>query len=111
MKKSYKPYYPVVIIGVFLILIRSCKNEDPPTLTTIPVGEITGSTAQSGGDISDDGGAFDNICIFSMIGRVWFIRCQVIQLGNQDIMLTDTVTLTYGSRLHGRLTFNLRFEA
>ena len=59
MKKPRKNCYPAIIVtGILLILLTlNCKKEDPPTLTTLPVTEITGNTAQSGGSISDDGGA------------------------------------------------------
>jgi hypothetical protein len=51
------PNIYLIIAGFLLIPNWSCKKEDLPTLTTLPVTEITGNTAQSGGSISDDGGA------------------------------------------------------
>ncbi len=47
-----------LILGL-LVLSNSCEKDDGtsiPVLTTIEVTEITGTTAVSGGDITDDGG-------------------------------------------------------
>jgi len=56
-----------VIFGVFLIAYSafvlmqlSCKKEDPPekpTLSTLPVSDISETTAKSGGNITVDGGS------------------------------------------------------
>ncbi len=52
-----------VITGIFLlfaVIQISCKKEDSPekpTLTTLPVSEISETTAKSGGNITDDGGS------------------------------------------------------
>jgi len=52
--------YPLLLIGVFLVFANSCvKDEDDknvPVLSTTEVTEITTNTAQSGGNIIDDGG-------------------------------------------------------
>ncbi len=40
-----------------MIFTWGCKKEDPPTLSTLEVTEITGNSAKSGGNITDDGGA------------------------------------------------------
>jgi uncharacterized protein (TIGR02145 family) len=45
------------IVGIFLLilLITSCKKERRPTLTTATVTNITGTSATSGGEITDEG--------------------------------------------------------
>jgi uncharacterized protein (TIGR02145 family) len=45
-----------LILTGSLILAPGCDKEDPPSITTLPVEEITGHTAKSGGNITDDGG-------------------------------------------------------
>lgn len=65
-KRSKVSTQSLIFTGVLLILTWSCKKEDPPTLTTLTVTEITGNTAQSGGNITDDGGASVTSC-----GVVW----------------------------------------
>jgi hypothetical protein len=40
-----------------LFIIYSCKKENPPKVTTIDVTEISYTTASSGGEVIDDGGA------------------------------------------------------
>ncbi len=39
-----------------MIFILGCEKEDPPTLRTLEVTDITGNSAKSGGNITDDGG-------------------------------------------------------
>lgn len=60
MTKKHKLLTTIfAIAGFFLILTMSCEKEDPvelPTLSTLSVSEITGTTAKSGGNITDDGG-------------------------------------------------------
>jgi peptidoglycan/xylan/chitin deacetylase (PgdA/CDA1 family) len=46
-------------IGIILIIVLGCEKEDPPgppTLNTLPVTDITATSARSGGNITDDGG-------------------------------------------------------
>jgi len=46
------------ILFLFLLIFHSCrKNPDPPLLTTKDVTEISYTTANSGGDVTDDGGS------------------------------------------------------
>lgn len=59
--KSLNPrnwlYVTGIVVGVLAI---SCEKEgptEPPTLTTTEASEIRGNSAQSGGNITDDGGA------------------------------------------------------
>jgi len=53
--------------GILLLAFPCCKKEVRlPTLTTIAVTEVTASTAKSGGNITDDGGA-----TVSARGIVW----------------------------------------
>ncbi|MCX6327686.1 MAG: hypothetical protein NT144_13705, partial [Bacteroidia bacterium] len=60
MKKTLKISTVIILIlSVFLIL--SCKKKEklvPPTLITTDVTEISFTTATSGGDITDIGGAY-----------------------------------------------------
>ena len=56
-KQSKTIVQSLIFVGVLLILTWSCKKEDPPSLTTLTVTQITGNTAQSGGNITDDGSA------------------------------------------------------
>lgn len=57
--------FPVILLGVSLILIFSCKkkdeNNDPavqiPTVTTSVVSNITKTTADCGGNVTSEGGA------------------------------------------------------
>ncbi len=56
--KTKNPWiHPIAIIGLLLTFTLGCEKEDPPTLTTLPVTEITSNSAKSGGNITDDGGA------------------------------------------------------
>jgi len=66
MKKKNRIFiYPLVIMGVLLMLTSSCKkkdtNNDPvaqiPVLTTATVSNISQTTATCGGTISSDGGS------------------------------------------------------
>jgi hypothetical protein len=67
VKNQTEYRYPVIVLASVLIFLNwGCKKEDPPTLTTLPVTEITGHSAQSGGSITDDGGAS-----VSLRGIVW----------------------------------------
>jgi len=53
-------YIIFLISSIFLILsgiIYSCRNEEIPTLTTTEITSITTTSAVSGGNIIDDGGA------------------------------------------------------
>jgi hypothetical protein len=55
------------ITGLLLLSLHGCKKEPKlPTLTTLSVTEITATTAVSGGNITDDGGA-----AVSARGIVW----------------------------------------
>jgi hypothetical protein len=47
--------YSLVIITMVLILFNSCKKDKIPELTTTNVGNITATTATSGGTITSDG--------------------------------------------------------
>ncbi len=52
--------YAFAIIGTTFILFSSCEKEDPielPTLSTLSVSEIAETTAKSGGNVTNDGGA------------------------------------------------------
>ena len=52
--------YSLIIIGLLLVFLNSCEKDDPKSLavlTTTGVTEITQTTAISGGNISNDGGA------------------------------------------------------
>lgn len=49
-----------MVFCFFAVMQISCKKEDPPekpTLTTLPVSDISETTAKSGGNITDDGGS------------------------------------------------------
>jgi uncharacterized protein (TIGR02145 family) len=52
--KRYQVLGPLIYAGL-LILLPGCDKTDPPSLTTLPVTEITGHTAQSGGNVSGEG--------------------------------------------------------
>jgi len=58
-KKTSNLILPLLAMGVFLIFASSCKKEDAgkPVLTTLAVTESTATTAESGGNITSDGGA------------------------------------------------------
>jgi hypothetical protein len=56
----------IFIITVSLIIAPGCGKSDAPSLTTLPVEEITGHTAKSGGRITDEGGG-----AVSSRGVVW----------------------------------------
>jgi len=59
MKHNYT-IYPVLITGLLLLFIFSCKKEAPksaPTITVAAITNITATSATCGGDISNDGGA------------------------------------------------------
>jgi uncharacterized protein (TIGR02145 family) len=58
MKKSRIFIYPLIIMGLVLMLTNSCKKkEEVPVVVTTSVTEITKTTATSGGSITSDGGA------------------------------------------------------
>lgn len=61
MKKKNRIFiYPLVIMGVLLMLTSSCKKKDDnsnPVLTTAIVSNILQTTATCGGNITSDGGA------------------------------------------------------
>jgi len=61
MKKKTKIWiYPLIIMGMFLMLTSSCKKKDDnsnPVLTTAIVSNILQTTATCGGNITSDGGA------------------------------------------------------
>jgi uncharacterized protein (TIGR02145 family) len=59
MKKTFL-IYQLIIVAHVLFLITDCKKEEPaaiPLLSTIPVTNVTASTATSGGNITSDGHA------------------------------------------------------
>ena len=57
--------YPLILMGFVLMLANSCNKDDPtstptvglPTVTTATISDITGNTATSGGNITNDGEA------------------------------------------------------
>ncbi len=55
-KKSNNLIFPLLVMGVLIIFASSCKKDDVPELTTLAVTEVTHSTANSGGNITSDGG-------------------------------------------------------
>ncbi len=55
MKQQNFKNFPLLILGMCLVLASSCKK-DIPVLTTTAVTEITQNTAMSGGDITSEGG-------------------------------------------------------
>ena len=59
MKKKNRIFiYPLIIMGLVLMLTNSCKKkEEIPSLKTTAVTDITTTTATSGGNITADGGA------------------------------------------------------
>lgn len=62
-KKTSYLIFPLLIMGVFLIFGSSCDKDDNgnnagiPVLSTTAVTDITQTTANSGGNITSDGGA------------------------------------------------------
>ena len=40
-----------------ILVVTGCKKEDPPTVTTSAVSEVTINSATAGGSVTDDGGA------------------------------------------------------
>lgn len=56
MKKQNFKNFPLIILGVCLVLASGCKK-DVPVLTTTAVTEITNNTAISGGDITSEEGS------------------------------------------------------
>lgn len=58
--KKYSSLLPILFIGLLSSIMLSCTKEDEkknlPSLTTNEVINITGNSANSGGNISDDGG-------------------------------------------------------
>ena len=60
MKKNASIFVYLLTITLFLALASSCSKDDPfniPILTTTEITQITPTTAVSGGNITDDGGA------------------------------------------------------
>lgn len=62
IKKTNNLIFPLLVMGVFLIFVSSCKKDDDsskgvPVLTTTVVTSITHSDAISGGNITSEGGA------------------------------------------------------
>jgi hypothetical protein len=55
MKRIIK--YNLIFVAIASLLLTSCKKEVIPVLTTQDISNITASTASSGGNITDDGGA------------------------------------------------------
>jgi uncharacterized protein (TIGR02145 family) len=56
MKKRKRLFFSACILSIFTIL-SGCKHNDPPTLTTSAVSEISLHSAVSGGNVTDDGGS------------------------------------------------------
>lgn len=56
MRKRTNILITTFLLSVILIL-AGCKKEDPPTVTTAAVSEVTLSSARTGGTVSSDGGA------------------------------------------------------
>jgi hypothetical protein len=62
--KSYRSVFllSLFVAGLLLMQMSSCKRNDddqrPPVVSTLPINSITGSTAQSGGVITDEDGVF-----------------------------------------------------
>ena len=66
-KKTNNLIFPLLLMGVFLIFVFSCKKDDDdngngnntgiPVLSTTAITDITQTTAKSGGNITSDGGA------------------------------------------------------
>lgn len=48
---------PAAFFLAAILVMTACKKEDPPTVTTAAVSEVTLSTARAGGTVSSDGGA------------------------------------------------------
>ncbi|MDA3943268.1 MAG: FISUMP domain-containing protein [Bacteroidetes bacterium] len=64
MKKRNIYIFQFLIVGIFILFASSCKKEDDnngqqnvPVLSTSEVTEISATTASSGGNITNDGGA------------------------------------------------------
>jgi len=58
MKKQLTIEFTLIsMLGIFVTFITSCKTEELATLKTLPVSEISANSAESGGNILNDGGA------------------------------------------------------
>lgn len=55
LKKPY--FYAFALMGAMLLIFSSCKKEEIPILSTTELKEVTQTSAVSGGNITEDGGA------------------------------------------------------
>lgn len=88
------------VAGLLLLSLPGCKKEAKlPTLTTLAVTEITASTAVSGGNITDDGGA-----TVSARGIVWSSTTGPTLEQHTGIMYAGGGTGLYAAGLAGLST-------
>jgi hypothetical protein len=78
-KKNRILIYPLIIMGIVLMLTNNCKKkEEVPGLTTSPISDTTAYTAISGGDITSDGGSaitLRGVCWSKTVQTPTFLEC------------------------------------
>lgn len=95
MKKN--TYYHLIISLFALALpFSSCKKSEMPVLTTLPINGITATTAQSGGEITDNGGE----AIISR-GMVWSSSSEPTLEQNDGSTLDGTGIGSFNTTLTG----------
>jgi peptidoglycan/xylan/chitin deacetylase (PgdA/CDA1 family) len=90
--------FTLATIGFLLIFSLGCEKEDPaspPTLNTLPVTDITATSARSGGNITDDGG--DHV---TARGVLWSTTENPAMDENEGITADGEGTGEYASNLN-----------
>ena len=90
--------FPMVLGSLLLILI-SCEKEndpEPPTISTLSVIEITTHTAQSGGNIIDDGGD-----MVTSRGLVWSTLTEPSLEQNEGLTIDGSGSGLFQSQISG----------
>ena len=109
--KNNSTFHPLLVIGLLLVLMFSCKKTNSPklasTVTVVAVSSITATTATSGGDISSDGGA-----AITARGVCWSVNQNPTTADSRTTDGTGTGSFTSSiTGLTPGITYNIRAYA
>ncbi|MCX6326194.1 MAG: hypothetical protein NT144_06030 [Bacteroidia bacterium] len=97
----------VILVILSIFLIHSCKKKEklmPPSLITTAVTEISFTTAASGGDLTDIGGAYitaRGVC-WNTSGTPAILDSKTIEIGGLGSFTSSLTQLTPGTKYYVR---------
>ena len=97
--KTYPKLILIPLLAALLLILTNCDKEEPvkeATLSTLSVTNITTNTAQSGGNITSDGGGD-----ITSRGVVWGTSPNPIAEHNSGLTMDGSVTGLFQSNITG----------